>query len=632
MQATAVSMAASTPMDLGASSKPEDGVAGQVDILYKQCSSARDTSATVSSIAVSSGPDFGLVKETKLPKLGSLASDSSGTFHGSRISYQGTTVNQSVSISFDPANLQCISCSKEHKIFTYEKPMIVCFSDQNFVPSLPCQNSNTCISVARMEDASLPDLCTFALEILDRNRPPPGSILMFGSATHLARNGSTMYAKDWTNLVARLKKNWPDTQIVPLFPIPRENCETSLSREIAELTYWLVTVYKNCSLGLTDAWSSATKSLSTNSLGETPLNKPETYSLAFPQSLDPGSPLVRFTFSAQSSRPTTLVGLDRKATTELVLALVNNLNTSLHTELDPSDITLGKKEPVNLEASKDILHSIIIVGASNLRGTLDPLRTVGLTVHDVTKPGWVASPQNIKSLTEKLVTLNLEDDIPVVLDLMSNSAYRFTQYDGTQSLPHKSKTGYHLPGDVTLFENGTISKILSLLQPVLDTVTHRTKIIIPPLPRYIVAGCCTDPDHCSNRKEKTYNEYILKELTRIRSFLKTELSALGVSNYWVLDWAIVLGEPKPVSIADQVAAVTGVSSGDGVHFNGAGCVNIANAVVKKLSDLKNAPLRPSGTRKFFWRGFVSCEGSKAHEKTPHFSRKKTGPRTHPYKK
>ncbi len=628
----AVEMENATPMDTGVGHVKENRVAAQVDFLYKQCSTARNASAQTVAIEVSDSPEFGLVTDKKLPKIGSLARDSEGTFHGSRISHQGVTVNQSVSISFDPSNLHCMSCTAEHKIIQPNKPLIIAFADQNFVPSLPCENSKDCISVARMEDATLPDLATFALELLDRTRPPPGSILMFGSATHLARNGSTLYARDWVNLVARIKSVWPDTQIVPLYPIPRENCDCGLSREIAELTYWLVTVYKNCNLGLTDAWSVAAKKLSLSGIGENPLSKPETYTLAFPQSLDPKGPLVKLTFSAKSSRPTSLAGLDRKATDELVFALVENLNSSLHTELDPSNFAQGKIKPVATPATKDTKQAVIVVGASNLRGTLDPLRAAGYTVYDLTTPGWVASPVNIANLSEKLRNLDLCDDIPVVLDLMSNSAYRFVQYDGTQSLPHKGKNGYHLPGDVALVENGTISKIITLLEPALSLVTKRNKIIIPPLPRYIVAGCCQNVEHCTNRGSKTYSELVLKDLSRIRNFLKTELAAAGLAAYWVLDWAIVLGEPKPASVGDQLAALSAVSSSDGVHFKRIGYENMATAIAKKLFDFTDGPSREPGPQKFFWRGFVSGEGSKTLAKVPNFSRKKTSFRSHPYRK
>ena len=163
--------------------------------------------------------------------------------------------------------------------------------------------------------------------------------------------------------------------------------------------------------------------------------------------------------------------------------------------------------------------------------------------------------------------------------------------------------------------------MITLLEPILTLVSKCSKIIIPPLPRYIVAGCCLNPDHCTNRANASYNESILKELTRIRNFLKTELAKLGVTNYWVLDWAVVLGEPKPTTLASQVAALSLVSATDGVHFKREGYNNLADAIHKRVIALKDGP-RETQPRKHYWRGFVSCEGSKTVTKLPNRHKKR----------
>ena len=505
----------------------------QVDTLYKQCASARAAAATRCVMHVS-GSSFGSVETADPVKLGSLANDCAGTFHGSRLSHMGNPVNQSISVSFDPSNLCCIMCNKEHKIVVSGQPLIVCIADQNFVPSFNSTNTKSCIAVARMEDASLSYLSTFALELFDKNKPPSGSIIMLGSATHLVRTGASRYAIDWTTLISVLKRAWPDIHIVPLFPIPRESCSTSLGRDIAELTHWFVYVYKGCNIGLTKAWSSAARALNHLSSGATTLEKPETYVLAFPSTLDSGSPLQSLTFSTTSSRPTGLDMPDVETTSELVLALVENLNTSLHCDLSPLDFSSRELQAMQLPADQNSAHAVILVGASNLRATAESLRIDGLIVHDVTCPGWVASPVKIKTMTESLSLITATENTPVVLDLFSNSAYRFLQYDGTSSLPQHSKNGYHLPGDVILAENATFAKLIEILKPLLNAVDSRKKIIIPPLPRYIVAGCCQKADHCTNRDNPDYVEKIVAGLTRVQSCLKKELRAAGVVNFWVL--------------------------------------------------------------------------------------------------
>jgi hypothetical protein len=60
-----------------------------------------------------------------------------------------------------------------------------------------------------MEDASLSDLCRLSREIFGNVRFPEGSVLLFGSASYLARVGTGLYARDWISLVADFEKTVP---------------------------------------------------------------------------------------------------------------------------------------------------------------------------------------------------------------------------------------------------------------------------------------------------------------------------------------------------------------------------------------------------------------------------------------
>ena len=146
--------------------------ASAMEQTYRQCKAAREASAKAVEIDVSFGDTC--MKEELITRksFGSLA-DNSGikNFCGSRLTHAGVDVNQSISCSFDPANLKCITCDIEHPILNMHSALTICFADQHFVPDL-AGNAGGCISVARMEDASLPDIVTFCMEILDRHPPP----------------------------------------------------------------------------------------------------------------------------------------------------------------------------------------------------------------------------------------------------------------------------------------------------------------------------------------------------------------------------------------------------------------------------------------------------------------------------
>ncbi len=77
-------------------------------------------------------------------------------------------------------------------------------------------------------------------------------------------------------------------------------------------------------------------------------------------------------------------------------------------------------------------QKVVLVGSSNLRNSASHFSSAGYEVVDYTEPGWVASPDNIKKMAEKINSGGVEGNHIFVFDLFGNSAFRFEQYDGTQ--------------------------------------------------------------------------------------------------------------------------------------------------------------------------------------------------------
>ena len=141
------------------------------------------------------------------------------------MSSNNTTVNQNISLSFDPATLQCITCPTQYSILATGEgsaPPIMVFSDQNFLPIL--SKGSSCISITRLEDESLDELVVdLATEILYRQSIPVGSLLLLGSASHLHNVGTSIYAVDWCSAVAKVSAQLRNIKTLPLIPILREN-------------------------------------------------------------------------------------------------------------------------------------------------------------------------------------------------------------------------------------------------------------------------------------------------------------------------------------------------------------------------------------------------------------------------
>ena len=87
---------------------------------------------------------------------------------GSRICKGSVTVNQNISLSFDPATLTCLTCDDEHMVIADNANCYI-LADQNFVANLSgAKGSGSCVGVVRLEDASLDELVELFFEIFDR--------------------------------------------------------------------------------------------------------------------------------------------------------------------------------------------------------------------------------------------------------------------------------------------------------------------------------------------------------------------------------------------------------------------------------------------------------------------------------
>ncbi len=146
-----------------------------MDAVYYQCNSTCNACRKDTLTSVSSDNSYGKTVTVQSPPIGSFA-DHEGidkTFHGSRVMKGNVTANESISCSFQPATLTCLSCNTEHSIVN-NNPIMVLFSDQNFPASLSSNNCR-CINIVRLENATLFELLDIAKEIFGNTTIADGS-------------------------------------------------------------------------------------------------------------------------------------------------------------------------------------------------------------------------------------------------------------------------------------------------------------------------------------------------------------------------------------------------------------------------------------------------------------------------
>jgi hypothetical protein len=122
----------------------------------------------------------------------------------------------------------------------------------------------------------------------------------------------------------------------------------------------------------------------------------------------------------------------------------------------------------------------VVLGASNAKRLVPALVKNGFTVTDLSRPGWIATDDNIAALITELQKLDIPPGFGVVMDLLGNATYRFEQFDGSTAMPFKEGYKYHFAGKITVCPLANFKYILNLLSPIFLSAQSSLKIIFPP--------------------------------------------------------------------------------------------------------------------------------------------------------
>ncbi len=104
-------------------------VGSDLGTAYHQCSAARNASQRTVGVnmVLNVETPFGTTAFVDSDRVGTLDGPEKTvlrTFHGARATVNGGTVNQSVTLSFDPNSFVCLSFSSEHPICESKKPAV----------------------------------------------------------------------------------------------------------------------------------------------------------------------------------------------------------------------------------------------------------------------------------------------------------------------------------------------------------------------------------------------------------------------------------------------------------------------------------------------------------------------------
>ena len=583
---------------------------------YYRCRAARDASFSDKAVETS-GPNLGFITGGEERRIGSLDSQGAAInlcFVGSRTMKGNVEANQNISLTFDPATLICIACESEHRMLSSDSPVCVCVTDQNFPANI--SGNGNCVSIVRLESASLSELGDLCGELFDSATFPPGSVIGLGSASHLHRVGCTLYAIDWKDCAAQISRKFPGLQVFPLIPIIVTPIPGSLACELVQLASWYAKIYECSALGLVDTWAKLAACLT----DPTAAPAPRYSTVALPASLAPGAALTPHRFLDTSPRRVLTPGLDAKASGELIHTLLVALHSNLGIRCFPGPGTV--REPKVPQIVKDEITHLVLIGASHMRRVAPILRDRGYTVLEYSLPGGVPTDENLEALLKDLQRLQKPAGTALVFDLFGNFVYRFRQIDGSMVLPVNIGGTHHLLGDVGVCSDQAFTNLVSKLVPVLSLHPECPKVVLPPIPRYLKGGCCQQAEHATNTRDESNCENILEKISHLRKILRNELKKSDIDGYWIADTLSALAPPADMTAATLLSSATEIPHlmlSDNVHLSHMGYTRLGEGITGSLDSIltkKGKDCVVIGEKKrFFWRGFTSERGSSSRPAT-----------------
>jgi hypothetical protein len=435
----------------------------------------------------------------------------------------------------------CIKCEK-HKTPAFKvrgeagvSPgrQVVILTDQCYPAILPVNTMEKCLLILRVENASIPALVEEFLKQLGNRRVPQDSLILIFSASYLGAAGLAAYTEDLVTAAATIRdKLGRDTRVGPLPPMLLPGCtDLGIIRSTFELVKWTDCYYGREDDYLEESMKIALKVITTD--GEDFTNGLEERRVRLPNSTgkkqefwNSGGPDVKI--------PTKVRPTSTFKEKELVAAIISEIRSKLAINLDPSPTF---ERGLGLQVRSMVSVDYMLVGSSNASKLRLELQKKGRSTSLVFLKNWRVEDGSVESLA--VLTrdaLRNEDPDTVVLQLLDSSCYYAKAANGGRYPPKKLEDGkFHLEGAVTVATVEMQQEMFENLRPLLEQIGKRKGLIISPLPRYVLGGCCSNERHCTNIKEPSYKANMMTSLAELRKNLKNYLYYTGRKNIRVMD-------------------------------------------------------------------------------------------------
>jgi hypothetical protein len=455
--------------------------------------------------------------------------------------------------SFDSSTFECLGCQQHHNHLYFPRRgsggrgsrQTIWLSDQSMPAAIPVSSSLGCIKIVRLENGSLMDLAEGLVDLLSGRQVTAGSVILLTSASNMLAAGTAGYAQDLVLAIQYLRRTLGDHLLYGPLPNILFNgaADEELIRTNLEVGAWVKHAFIHNDALCADSFKILEKSMLGRGRGG---GLQTSYRCRLRLPSHQNNPAIHETWSSgdwnefpNSVRPPKIA-----EETELYHSIIRDLRNNLALDLEPAPQI--ERWPLLVHQVKEKKKTMLVVGSSHASKTAGALERAGYDVELLFKPNWRALKNARRDMAQELATeicdkLEQKKTDTVVFQLLDSNVYWALQSDGsTISARSGPDNKYHYDGDLITISKSAQHSLFNNIKPIFEAVNGKDFLLVTPLPRYLVSGCCSDADHMPNRRLPGFEEQLVDDLEQVSTNFKAFLFTNGLKNGKVVNPLISL--------------------------------------------------------------------------------------------
>jgi hypothetical protein len=482
-----------------------------------------------------------------------------------------------VSCSFDPATMTCSGCKERgvHSMVRGDRgePVVLVFTDQNFPAVLYSEDKEQCIGVVRAEHGTIREIGFMVTDMLDGVTLAPGSVILVGSVSDLAKQGVSGYSEELARTVRILReKLGPNAQVGIVPPILLGGVNSfNLLRGIVEMESWVERLEGGEGALLQRTRAEVIKRMWDGGVGKRRSVEERLHTV--PRGVE-GFEKVYMRCTGWSGMPERVGPLSSEGEAAIVGQLVGELRSSFGVRV--SQRLVMDRE--NVEAVVE--NEYVVWGSSNGGRLADVMVKMGFKVVKVTEGGWRPNKVSVAKMMKEMEG-KVNPGATLIMMGLDNGMYYGEQEDGGRALPKQGEDKkFHVEGRVEVGTRKQAKGLLGHCLPILDRYERNRKVLLSPSVRWFRRRCCDCEEHCTNFCLAGYRKGMLADLSEVKDAMMELCRDEGMQMYKVMSTCELLGLRAAME-EDEVERILGT---DPVHMTEDGFVTLAENLIRTLDN------------------------------------------------